>query len=135
MARGTRKSSGKSLSSGKDSPSVTPSRKRVRASAAGAIGSDTDTAAPLTISSRPKPAAKAAPSPAQRRYLVRGLGQPGGKLSLFDEDGQEVPAQTVESCIARGWAQPWFDNPIKKNWIVARLTAEGYRVLGREPPG
>ena len=47
------------------------------------------------------------PTPAQRRYLERGLTQPGGKLPLFDRNGREVAKQTIESCIAQGWAVPW----------------------------
>ncbi|MDK9698225.1 MAG: hypothetical protein OEL76_17760 [Siculibacillus sp.] len=78
--------------------------------------------------------AKTAPSPAQRAYLMRGLSQPGGKLPLFDADGREVAHETIRVCIARGWAEPWFANPIKPDWIVAKLTDEGYRLLGAEPP-
>jgi hypothetical protein len=74
------------------------------------------------------------PTEPQRRYLERGLRQPGGKLPLFDHEGREVPKKTIESCMARGWAAPWLDNPIKPNWLVCRLTAAGYRALGREPP-
>ena len=74
------------------------------------------------------------PSPAQRAYLGRGLTQPGGKLPLFDETGREVAAETIRVCLERGWARPWFANPIKPDWIVARLTAAGYRLLGAEPP-
>ncbi len=37
-----------------------------------------------------------APTVAQRRWLERGLKQPGGKLPLFDEQGREVPRRTVE---------------------------------------
>jgi hypothetical protein len=70
------------------------------------------------------------PSEAQRRYLERGLVQPGGKLPLFDADGREVPRKTIESCVAHGWAAPWFDNPLKSDWLVCRLTPEGYAVLG-----
>lgn len=73
-------------------------------------------------------------SPAQRRYLVRGLSQPGGKLPLFDAEGQQVARQTVESCIAHGWAEAWFANPIKPDWLVCRLTGAGYRMLGATPP-
>ena len=75
------------------------------------------------------------PTEAQRRYLELGLTQPGGKLPLFDRDGREVPKRTVETCLARGWAAPWAQNPIKPDWLVCRLTEAGYRVLGREPPG
>lgn len=73
------------------------------------------------------------PSAAQRRYLLRGLEQPGGKLPLFDEDGQRVSAQTVQSCIKAGWAEPWFSNPIKPDWLVCRLTAMGRSALKSEP--
>jgi hypothetical protein len=74
------------------------------------------------------------PTDAQRRYLERGLTQPGGKLPLFDRDGREVSRKTVESCLAHGWATPWVHNPIKPDWLVCRLTPAGYRVLGGEPP-
>jgi len=74
------------------------------------------------------------PTEPQRRYLERGLHEPGGKLPLFDGDGREVPRKTVEACIAHGWAEPWVANPIKPDWLVCRLTAEGYRVLGQTPP-
>jgi hypothetical protein len=79
-------------------------------------------------------AAAVRPSGAQRRYLERGLDQPGGKLPLFDRDGREVPKKTVQACIAHGWAEPWTRNPIKPEWLVCRLTAAGYQVLGRAPP-
>jgi len=36
--------------------------------------------------------------------------------------------------VAHGWATPWVHNPIKPDWLVCRLTAAGYRVLGGEPP-
>jgi hypothetical protein len=74
------------------------------------------------------------PSEAQRRYLERGLGQPGGKLPLFDRDGREIPHKTIETCIAHGWAEPWFANPLKPDWLVCRLTPAGYRVLGHKSP-
>jgi len=79
-------------------------------------------------------AAKGAASAAQRAYLARGLNQPGGKLPLFDANGREVPQETIRVCLARGWAEPWFANPIKPDWIVAKLTPAGYRLLGAEPP-
>ena len=73
------------------------------------------------------------PTAAQRRYLLRGLEQPGGKLPLFDEDGQWVSAQTVQSCIKAGWAEPWLNNPIKPDWLVCRLTVAGRAALRPEP--
>jgi hypothetical protein len=70
------------------------------------------------------------PTEPQRRYLTRGLAEAGGKLPLFDADGREVSRQTVEACIAHGWAEPWMQHPIKSHWLVCRLTPEGYRALG-----
>lgn len=72
---------------------------------------------------------------AQRRYLERGLTEAGGKLPLFDRDGREVAHKTIEACIAHGWAERWVSNPIRPDWPVCRLTAEGYRVLGHSAPG
>jgi hypothetical protein len=73
-------------------------------------------------------------TPAQRRYLARGLKQPGGKLPLFDEGGQEISHRTIEACVAHGWVKPWSQNPVKPGWLVCRLTEEGYRALGKLPP-
>ena len=63
-----------------------------------------------------------------------GSIKPGGKLPLFDRDGRQVAASTIEACIAHGWAEVWTRNPIKPEWLVCRLTVAGYRVLGRDPP-
>ena len=84
----------------------------------------------------PKPTLLAAGimTPAQRRYLARGLKQPGGKLPLFDEQGQEISHRTIEACVAHGWAKPWSRNPVRPGWFVCRLTEQGYRVLGKRPP-
>ena len=77
----------------------------------------------------------ARPTEPQRRYLERGLAEPGGKLPLFDRDGRQVPRKTIEACIAHGWAEPWTANPIKPDWLVCKLTSAGYRVLGVAPAG
>jgi hypothetical protein len=71
---------------------------------------------------------------AQQSYLERGIGQPGGKLPLFGHDGRQINHQTIRSCIDSGWAEPWFNNPIKPDWLVCRLTEAGYRALGETPP-
>ena len=65
------------------------------------------------------------PTERQLRWLQRGLDQPGGKLPLYDDAGQRINAQTVRSCIERGWARPWFDNPIKPDMPVCKLTDLG----------
>jgi hypothetical protein len=79
------------------------------------------------------PGDPARPTEPQRRYLERGLSEPGGKLPLFDRDGRQVPRKTVEACLAHGWAEPWFANPIKSDWLVCKLTPAGYRALGVAP--
>lgn len=65
------------------------------------------------------------PTPAQRRYLERGLMQPGGKLPIFDEEGQQIDPRTVRACLKQGWAESWVGNPIKPDWLVCRLTDAG----------
>lgn len=65
------------------------------------------------------------PTAAQRRYLRRGLDQPGGKLPLFDKAGQQISAATIRTCVRRGWCEPWFENPIKPGWLVCKLTDDG----------
>ncbi|MHA1158416.1 MAG: hypothetical protein ACTSP2_06690 [Alphaproteobacteria bacterium] len=74
------------------------------------------------------------PSAIQRRYLALGAQQPGGKLPLFDGNGREIGRKTVESCIDKGWAKPWFANPLKPDWLVCKLTPAGYAVLGEAAP-
>ena len=61
-------------------------------------------------------------------YLRRGLVQPGGKLPLFDLDGQAIDGAIVRRCLQRGWAEPWFSNPLKPDWLVCKLTAVGRRI-------
>jgi hypothetical protein len=58
-------------------------------------------------------------------WLRRGLGQPGGKLPLFDERGQRMKKPTIDACLKAGWAERWFDNPLKPDWLVCRLTEAG----------
>lgn len=68
---------------------------------------------------------KVRPTVIQLAWLSRGLDQAGGKLPLFDHYGQRYDIRTIRSCIDQGWAEPWFKNPIKPDWLVCRLTAEG----------
>lgn len=70
-------------------------------------------------------------SDAQRSWLKKGLSQPGGKLPLFDEWGQRVHESVVRACISHGWAEPWFTNPLKPDWLVCKLTDQGRQALDR----
>ncbi len=65
------------------------------------------------------------PSAVQRVWLRRGRDQPGGKLPLFDQHGQRVDSRTIRSCVENGWAEPWFHNPLKPDWLICRLTQAG----------
>ena len=65
------------------------------------------------------------PTAVQRNWLSRGIEQPGGKLPLFDERGQRISPRTIQSCIEQGWAEPWFANPLKPDWLVCKLTGRG----------
>ena len=76
-------------------------------------------------------AGMAKPSTSQIRYLRRGISQPGGKLPLFDDEGQEIDVRTIRACVKAGWAEPWFANPLKPNWLVCRLTDQGRAVMDR----
>lgn len=106
-----------------------------RSGYSGTVGRpDSDPPHPGNAHHGPDIAAAVRPSEPQRRYLTRGLDQAGGKLPLFDEEGQLISHQTVESCIAHGWAEPWVSNPIKPDWLVCRLTPAGYLAIGHKPP-
>lgn len=72
---------------------------------------------------------KLRPTDAQRKYLQRGLKEPGGKLPIFDENGQEINERTIRSCIKAGWAEQWYYNPIKSDWLICKLTDQGRLLL------
>ena len=65
----------------------------------------------------------------ERRYLSYGQSQPGGKLPLFDENGQEIKAKIIRDCVSKGLAEPWFANPMKPDWLVCRLTEAGRQAI------
>ena len=73
----------------------------------------------------------ARPTRAQLRWLSHGLDQPGGKLPLFDAKGQRISERTVRACIDHGWAEPWFSNPLKPDWLVCKLTEAGRALVRR----
>lgn len=68
-------------------------------------------------------------SDAERRYLDMGRHQPGGKLPIFDKQGQEISTKLIRSCVSKGLAEPWFANPLKPDWLVCRLTERGRSAL------
>lgn len=78
-----------------------------------------------------KPATAARPSIVQRAWLIRALDQPGGKLPLFDANGRRVDPRTIRRCLDEGWAEAWFNNPAKPDWLVCKLTEKGRSALGK----
>lgn len=62
-------------------------------------------------------------------WLRRGCTQPAGKLPLFDDKGRKVSERTVKSCIEHGWAEPWFANPLKPDWLICKLTDAGRQLV------
>lgn len=74
------------------------------------------------------------PTQAQWAWLARGLDQPGGKLPLFDERGQRISPRTIKACIDAGWAEPWFANPLKPEWLVCKLTPAGREAIEAGKP-
>lgn len=72
------------------------------------------------------------PTATQLAWLRRGLDQAGGKLPLFDRYGQRYDSRTIRSCIEQGWAEPWFDNPTKPDWMVCKLTEAGRKLASVE---
>ena len=69
------------------------------------------------------------PTDGEAAWLRRGLDQPGGKLPLFDGEGQRVRTRIVRACLEQGWAERWFANPLKPDWLVCRLTDAGRAAL------
>lgn len=67
----------------------------------------------------------------ERAWLRRGLDQPDGKLPLFGPDGGQVPRALVLACLSKGLAERWFDNPLKPDWLVCRLTPAARTLLER----
>lgn len=61
----------------------------------------------------------------EKAYLSMGLGQAGGKLPLFDSSGQEIKHKIIRGCLEKGYAERWFANPLKPDWLVCRLTEAG----------
>lgn len=69
------------------------------------------------------------PTSAQKKYLKLGDKQPGGKLPLFDDNGQRIHERTIQACMRAGWCEPWARNSIEPKWLVCKLTADGKQII------
>ena len=83
----------------------------------------------MTTSTKTRKSTAAKLSASERAYLSAGLKQPGGKLPLFDNRGQEIEPSLIKACIKKGLAERWFANPLKPEWLVCRLTETGRSLL------
>ena len=83
----------------------------------------------IKLPDMPKRILVSRPTNEQVKWLQRGLDQAGGKLPLFDDNGQKISSRTINACLKKGWAEPWFSNPIKPDWLVCKLTKKGKRAL------
>ena len=43
----------------------------------------------------------------------------------------EIDPRTIRSCMHQGWAEPWFMNPLKPDWLVCKLTPAGRAILSQ----
>ena len=64
------------------------------------------------------------------RFLRNGLRAPGGKLPLFDEEGQRIDRGLVQYCVDSGFAETWFVNDLRPDLPVYRITTKGCAALG-----
>ena len=78
--------------------------------------------------------ARSAPNAAQLNYLRAGLDQPWRQAALFDLAGAAIPAALIRACIAKGWAERWFHNPMAPDWLVCRLTPRGAKAARETSP-
>ena len=58
-------------------------------------------------------------------------GDPQGSFIALDESGQRISPRTIQSSIDRGWAEPWFANPTKPDWLVCKITELGREAVRR----
>jgi len=63
--------------------------------------------------------------------LTCGLTQANGKLPLFDEFVKRDSDRTVKVCVDKRWAEPWFNNPIKPDWMICKLTDNGRQLVSK----
>ena len=69
------------------------------------------------------------PTQIQVQWLKKGILQAGGKLPMFDANGQKISSRTIKRCLEQGWVEPWFNNPIKPDWLVCKLTDIGREIV------
>lgn len=71
------------------------------------------------------------PTRNQRRWLLRGVDRPAGRLPLFDDDGQRISPSTMRSCMEHGWVKPDERSPAGPRWQICRLTEDGKEQISK----
>lgn len=63
------------------------------------------------------------------QWLRGGLAREDLRLALFDMFGERIDPEIVRAAIAARLAEPWFSSPMHPQWMVCRLTRQGYDAL------
>jgi len=77
-----------------------------------------------------RPVSGGAGKHAALRFLQNGLRAPGGKLPLFDDEGQRIDTDLLRFCLDSGLAETWFVGEAGPDMPVYRLTDKGCAALG-----
>ncbi len=65
----------------------------------------------------------------QWNYLKGGFDNINGHLPLFDEEGNWIDSETIDTCQKEGWAEPVYEKNILRDLKRLRLTEEGREMI------
>ncbi len=65
----------------------------------------------------------------QWNYLKGGFDNINGHLPLFDDEGNWIDSETIDTCQKEGWAEPVYEKNILRDLKRLRLTEEGREMI------
>ena len=65
----------------------------------------------------------------QWNYLKGGFDSVNGHLPLFDDEGNWIDSETIDTCQREGWAEPVYEKNILRDLKRLRLTEEGREMI------
>lgn len=65
----------------------------------------------------------------QWNYLKGGFDNVNGHLPLFDDEGNWIDSETIDTCQREGWAEPVYERNILRDLKRLRLTEEGREMI------
>lgn len=65
----------------------------------------------------------------QWNYLKGGFDNVNGHLPLFDDEGNWIDSETIDTCQKEGWAVPVYEKNILRDLKRLRLTEEGREMI------